>query len=280
MCSSPMQAEVAVELRRHQGAVPRFGALAACSRDEPVRDRLPGAMPVDVDHEAAAVRRRLSRLGSSGCRDGTFRRWRLCPRWGRERPLCPLHAVSGAGSGAIRDRADWIAPGVIATGRIMATVIPGSIQSNRDRAELVALRRSGTVEVLRQGGRVPGDRSIRLCDRGGDPDRRRLGARIGKVRGTAIQSRLDGSRDVGVSDTCTRTSIPVSDIGARNRVPNWCLGPIASSCAARHLPRGRQVGGPPESSYSRSSALVLQYGKTIVDVGHVHQPVRRHVDIV
>jgi len=35
---------------------------------------------------------------------------------------------------------------VIATGRIMATVIPGSIQSNRDRSELVALRRLGTVE--------------------------------------------------------------------------------------------------------------------------------------
>ena len=42
--------------------------------------------------------------------------------------------------------ANCIAPGVIATGRIMATVIPGSIQSNRDRAELVALRRLGTVE--------------------------------------------------------------------------------------------------------------------------------------
>jgi NAD(P)-dependent dehydrogenase (short-subunit alcohol dehydrogenase family) len=39
-----------------------------------------------------------------------------------------------------------IAPGVIATGRIMATVIPGSSQSNRDRAELVALRRLGTVD--------------------------------------------------------------------------------------------------------------------------------------
>jgi 3-oxoacyl-[acyl-carrier protein] reductase len=39
-----------------------------------------------------------------------------------------------------------IAPGVIATGRIMAMVIPGSSQSNRDRAELVALRRLGTVE--------------------------------------------------------------------------------------------------------------------------------------
>ncbi|HZU91419.1 MAG TPA: SDR family oxidoreductase [Stellaceae bacterium] len=39
-----------------------------------------------------------------------------------------------------------IAPGVIATGRILETVIPGSSQSNRDRAELVALRRLGTVE--------------------------------------------------------------------------------------------------------------------------------------
>ena len=42
--------------------------------------------------------------------------------------------------------ANCIAPGVIATGRIMQTVIPGSGQSNRDRAELVALRRLGTVE--------------------------------------------------------------------------------------------------------------------------------------
>jgi hypothetical protein len=34
---------------------------------------------------------------------------------------------------------------VIATGRITQTVIPGSSQSNRDRAELVVLRRLGTV---------------------------------------------------------------------------------------------------------------------------------------
>jgi 3-oxoacyl-[acyl-carrier protein] reductase len=39
-----------------------------------------------------------------------------------------------------------IAPGVIATGRILATVVSGSIQSNRDRSELVARRRLGTVE--------------------------------------------------------------------------------------------------------------------------------------
>jgi 3-oxoacyl-[acyl-carrier protein] reductase len=43
----------------------------------------------------------------------------------------------------------WLAAAMsslIATGRIMATVIPGSIQSNRDRAALVALRRLGIVE--------------------------------------------------------------------------------------------------------------------------------------
>jgi 3-oxoacyl-[acyl-carrier protein] reductase len=42
--------------------------------------------------------------------------------------------------------ANCIAPGVIQTARIMETVIPGSSQSNRDRAELIALRRLGTVE--------------------------------------------------------------------------------------------------------------------------------------
>ena len=71
------------------------------------------------------------------------------PITGRRRPLSLttrgiLRRISGRlGS---PQTANCIAPGVIATGRIMATVIPGSIQSNRDRAELVALRRLGTVE--------------------------------------------------------------------------------------------------------------------------------------
>jgi 3-oxoacyl-[acyl-carrier protein] reductase len=42
--------------------------------------------------------------------------------------------------------ANCIAPGVIATGRIMQTVIPGSGSNNQDRTEQVALRRLGTVE--------------------------------------------------------------------------------------------------------------------------------------
>ena len=57
--------------------------------------------------------------------------------------------------GAFGITANCIAPGVIATGRIMATVIPGSIQSNRDRAELVALRRLGTVEDCAKGVEFP-----------------------------------------------------------------------------------------------------------------------------
>ena len=39
-----------------------------------------------------------------------------------------------------------VAPGTIGTGRILATVIPGSANANRDRAEGVALRRIGTVD--------------------------------------------------------------------------------------------------------------------------------------
>ena len=42
--------------------------------------------------------------------------------------------------------ANCIAPGTITTARIMATVIPGSANANRDRTEQVALRRLGTVE--------------------------------------------------------------------------------------------------------------------------------------
>jgi 3-oxoacyl-[acyl-carrier protein] reductase len=42
--------------------------------------------------------------------------------------------------------ANCIAPGTIATGRIMQTVIPGSSRANSDPAARVALRRVGTVE--------------------------------------------------------------------------------------------------------------------------------------
>ena len=62
--------------------------------------------------------------------------------------------------------ANCIAPGVIATGGIMATVIPGSAQSNRDRAELVAVLAARNRRGWSQGRRVPRDQSIRLYDGG------------------------------------------------------------------------------------------------------------------
>jgi hypothetical protein len=67
----------------------------------------------------------------------------------------------------------------------MAALIPGSSQSNRDRAELVALRRLGTVDDCAKVGRVPGYRPLGLCDRGSDPDRRWIGARV-KVIGFLV----------------------------------------------------------------------------------------------
>ena len=79
--------------------------------------------------------------------NGTFRGWRLCPLRGSEGSYRPLHVVSGRRSRAARDHGKLYRPGVIATGQIMQkTVIPGSSQGNRDRADLVALRRLGTVE--------------------------------------------------------------------------------------------------------------------------------------
>lgn len=42
--------------------------------------------------------------------------------------------------------ANCIAPGTITTGRIMATVVPGSANANRDRTEQIALRRLGSVD--------------------------------------------------------------------------------------------------------------------------------------
>ena len=44
---------------------------------------------------------------------------------------------------------------MIATERIMATVIPGSSRGNRDRAELVALRRLGSVENCAKVVEIP-----------------------------------------------------------------------------------------------------------------------------
>src|SRR5260370_38177673 len=78
--------------------------------------------------------------------------------------------------GAFGITVNGIAPGVIATGRIMATVIPGSIQSNRDRAELVALRRLGTVEDCAKVVEFLATDLSDYVTGAGLPNRRRFGA--------------------------------------------------------------------------------------------------------
>jgi hypothetical protein len=97
-----------------------------------------------ADHEAAAFPE--DHQGKLGRRDRTFRRWRLRPLRGGKGLHRPLRGYLAQDLGPLGITANCMAPGVIATGRIMQTVIPGSSQSNRDRAELVALRRLGTVE--------------------------------------------------------------------------------------------------------------------------------------
>src|SRR5271165_1727396 len=64
----------------------------------------------------------------------------------QKQPSLTTRGISRRISGRSGSPRELYRPGVIAIGRIMATVIPGSVQSNRDRAELVALRRLGTVE--------------------------------------------------------------------------------------------------------------------------------------
>jgi 3-oxoacyl-[acyl-carrier protein] reductase len=95
-----------------------------------------------ADREAAAFREdhnlQFGRRDRTVC-DGGYAHY-------GEAKAATAHYTRCLASGPIRDTANCIAPGVIATGRIMATVIRGSSQSNRNRAELVALRRLGMVE--------------------------------------------------------------------------------------------------------------------------------------
>ena len=96
------------------------------------------------NHEGAA--RRQDHHGKLGGRNRALRRWRLRHYGAAKAAIAHYTRYLAQDLVPFGITANCIAPGVIATGRIMATVIPGSIQSNRDRAELVALRRLGTVE--------------------------------------------------------------------------------------------------------------------------------------
>jgi NAD(P)-dependent dehydrogenase (short-subunit alcohol dehydrogenase family) len=87
-----------------------------------------------------------------------------------------------------------IAPGVIATGRIMATIIRAAARATAIGPSHSKASRNG--RGLRQGRRVPRDRPLRLCDRGGDPNRWRLGAGIiGSVEREHLVADQSAARD-------------------------------------------------------------------------------------
>ena len=115
---------------------------------------------------------------SSVAGTGTIGGRRLCPLRGREGRYRPLHPVSGPGSRAIRDHRELHRPrrdrDRADHGDGHPRQQPEQSGSGRVGGPAAARQRRG----LRQGGRVPGDRPVRLCDRGGDPDRRRAGSRM------------------------------------------------------------------------------------------------------
>jgi len=121
----------------------RATALATRDCHEPVRHRLHGQFRCS-DHEAAEVGEDHHR--GIGRRDAASRDGGYAPYGAAKAAIAPYTRYLAQDLGPFGMMANCIAPGLIATGRIMATVIPGSIQINQDRTELVALRRLGTVE--------------------------------------------------------------------------------------------------------------------------------------
>jgi 3-oxoacyl-[acyl-carrier protein] reductase len=109
-----------------------FGTVYSCSARRP-------------DHETAALREdhhgKLGGAGTATSADGGYAHYGAA-----KAAIAHYTRYLAQDLGPFGITANCIAPGVIATGRIMATVIPGGIQSNLDRAELIALRRLGTVE--------------------------------------------------------------------------------------------------------------------------------------
>ena len=163
----------------HEGQHPRSGAPPACGRDEPVRHRLHGQRR-RPDHEGAAIRE--DHHSEFGRRHGASVDGGYAHYGAAKAAIAHYTRYLAQDLGPFGITANCIAPGVIATGRIMATVIPGSSpeQPRPIRVGRPAAARDG--RGLRQGGRVPRDRPVRLCDRRGHPDRRRAGKGVVIIR--------------------------------------------------------------------------------------------------
>ena len=163
---------------RHQGEHARSGAAASGHQHEPVRHGVLLQRRC-ADHEAAALGQ--DRHGEFGGRTVAFvgRRLRaLRRRQGGDRAL---HAVPGTGPRAVRHHRE-----LHRTGHHHHRAHRGDgdarqcgCQSRPDGARRTAPARHGGG--LRQGGGVPGHRSVRLRDRRGDPDRWRVAAVINSI---------------------------------------------------------------------------------------------------
>ena len=108
-----------------------FGTVYSCNAVAPVMKRLRSGKIVTVSSVA----------GLSASADGGYAHYGAA-----KAAIAHYTRYLAQDLGPYGITANCIAPGVIATGRIMATVLPGSSDSNRDRSEQVALRRLGTVE--------------------------------------------------------------------------------------------------------------------------------------
>ena len=141
ICSSRMRVAV-VSAHRNQGQHPRSGAFTACHGNEPVRTAYScnAVVPIAKQQRSEKIIMVSSVAGTAPSVDGGY------AHQAAKAAIAHYTRYLAQDLGPFGITVNCIAPGVIATGRIMATVIPGSTQGNRDRAELVALRRLGTVE--------------------------------------------------------------------------------------------------------------------------------------
>jgi NAD(P)-dependent dehydrogenase (short-subunit alcohol dehydrogenase family) len=127
---------------------------------------------------AVAPIMKQQRSGKLGRWDRTFRRWRLRPLRRGQSSNRSLHAVSGAGSRAVRHHGELYRPW---RDRHRADHGDGHSQQRSEQPRSGGVGRASAARNrrgLRQDRRVSCDRSVRLCYGRGDPDRWRVSSRV------------------------------------------------------------------------------------------------------
>ena len=136
-----------------------FGTVYSCN----------AAAPIMKQHRSGKIITISSVAGTAPSADGGYAHYGAAK-------YRPLHAISGAGSRAIRHQRKLHRPRRDRHRADYADRHSGQQpeQPRSGRGGRSAQTRDG--RGLRQGGRVFGDRPVRLCDRSSDPNRRRIGA--------------------------------------------------------------------------------------------------------